>query len=323
MVLDNLTLTAGQRTLVEGLSCQFDAGERITLIGPNGSGKTTLLRTIAGLHTADEGSIQRPQSPPGMLFQEGGLWDHMTVRQHLDFVDIENDPPWREHLLEIFKLTEYENHRPGKLSAGEKIRLALARVFAGRPRWVLLDEPLSHLDPALRAAVRETLPSLLHETGATAITVTHDPDDVLLFGQRLLCLTGTGPWWLGDARLGLDSPPTATLARYSERGTLLEGLADGEGCVNFGLGISAEGQTPSQPCAAYLDGTALTLASSGDKNSFPGIFVAPDRRGGCWIQVEQRMFRCAQSPGALLPGDKLAVRVTGEARILAVESHSP
>ncbi len=311
-----MDLTRDGRPLVRGLSLELQPGERLVLVGPNGSGKSTLLRAVAGLAEPSRGRIDRPATPPGMLFQEGALWPHLTVEQHLAFVDTSGDLAWRDHLLTLFSLGALRRSRPDRMSGGERVRLALARTFAGRPAWVLLDEPLTHLDPAIQGDVRQTLPMLVEELGATALTVTHDPDDVLLFGRRLLALDGRGGWWLGDARTALESPPTASLAVFCGRGTVLQGRADDRGEVDLGVGLTLQGRRPGESVSAFLDAAAVQFGDSFETEGEPAVFVAPDRRGGSWLRIGPRLFRSAHSAGHFRPGDAVSVRIVGEPRPL-------
>lgn len=310
-----MTLKVAGRTLVEELDLELAAAERLVVVGPNGSGKSTLLAALAGLITPQAGSVERPGRPPGMLFQDGALWPHLDVDAHLAFVDTADDRAWRERLLETFELTALRGHRPAQMSGGERLRLGLARAFAHRPSWVLLDEPLASLDPGAVQLVRDRLPPLLDELGAACITVTHDPDDLLLFGERLLALEGDGRWWLGPARFAAQSPPTASLAAFSDRGTLLQARADDGGRVDFGLGFVVEGWVPGARCRAFLDAEAIHFSVDGSEG-LPARFVCTDRRGSCWVRVEERLLRCAGHRGPLQAGDAVRVVLRGEPRVL-------
>jgi len=234
-------------------------------------------------------------------------------------VDTAGDGAWRRRLLETFRLTTLRDHRPEALSGGERLRLGLARALANRPTWVLLDEPLAHLDPQVVSVVREALPLLLDELKAATIIVTHDPDDVLHFGERLLALSGTGPTWQGPARFALDSPPTRGLAAFAERGTLLTAVADGAGHADFGLGLFVDDCTPGETVTAYLDTAAVRLSDDG--RSIQGTYVAPDRRGGSWLRIEGRLLRCADVGGGLHAGDAVRVRIQGRVRPLHDVEH--
>ncbi|GJM20110.1 MAG: hypothetical protein DHS20C15_00250 [Planctomycetota bacterium] len=313
--VERLGLRAGSRRLVHDLSFELAAGERLVLVGSNGSGKSTLLAALAGLAEPQTGHVKRPARPPGVLFQDGALWPHMSVAEHLAFADAGGNRAWQSHLLDVHRLTSLRDHRPEQLSGGERLRLGLARALANRPSWVLLDEPLAHLDPESVHVVRDRLPLLLDELGAASITVLHDPDDVLLFGQRMLALEGNGHWWLGPARFAVESPPTASLAAFSDRGTLLEAKVDDDGVADFGCGLIVREQPVGQRRRAFLDAAAVHLASDAD-DAHDAVFVAPDRRGGSWVRVDGRLLRCAAQRGPLHAGDPVRVVVRGQVRVL-------
>jgi ABC-type sulfate/molybdate transport systems ATPase subunit len=314
LVLDRVALAAGGRTLVRDLSLQLAPGERLALLGPNGSGKTTLLRALAGLGQPVAGSIRRPAGPPGMLFQDGALWPHMTVERHLQFVDARGDRGWHDHLLKHLELETLRTRRPDTLSGGERVRLGLARAFAARPAWLLLDEPLAHLDAHFSDVLREVLPALVAEVRATTVFVTHEPDNVRLLADRVLCLTGDGPAWIGSARDALDAPPTALLAALSGRGTLLHGTADARGEVALPFGLSLSGQPSGARVAAFLDAASVRFAENGAR--LRGELLAPDGRGGSWVRAEGRLLRCGEAPGARAPGAAVGLAIVAAPRAL-------
>lgn len=321
LAVHDLRLTAGDRLLVEDLTWALEPGERLVVVGGNGTGKSTLLGVLAGLDEPAAGRVERPPEPPGMLFQDGALWPHLDVARHLAFVDRHDDPAWRQHLLEAFRLTDLADHRPEALSGGERLRLGLARALASRPTWLLLDEPMAQLDPLLATSLRETLPLLVAECGATQVTITHDPDDVLLFGERLLALGGDGSWWLGDARAALAEPPTPALAAFSDRGTLLSGVADGAGRVDLGLGLVLEGHEPGSRASAFLPEEQVELLGDGGEG-LAGTWLAPDRKGGSWLRVDGQLVRSGQDGAGRRAGEAVTVRLRGAPRPLEVRSHS-
>lgn len=313
--LRGLTLRMDERILVRDLHLDLLPGQRLAVVGANGSGKSTLLAALAGLGTPAAGEVIRPSDPPGMLFQDGAFWPHMTVAGHLAFVDLKHDPAWRQRLLDAFSLHALAQARPEQLSGGERLRLGLARALANKPRWVLLDEPLAALDRELAGTVRERLPDLLDELDAAAVVVTHDADDVLLFGDRLLALAGDGNWWLGSSRAALESPPTAALAALAERGTVLAARADAQGRAHFGLGLMLDELPPGEPVAAFLDEAAVRFASEA-RGAVAGTYMAPDRRGGSWVRVGARLIRVGQGRGPLRRGDAVNLRIEGRPRLL-------
>jgi hypothetical protein len=244
----------------------------------------------------------------------------MSVEQHLRFVAATDDHAWREHLLAMLALDGLRRARPEALSGGERVRLGLARALAGRPSWLLLDEPLAFLDAEFADVLREALPPLVAELSATCVLVSHEADDLPLFGERVLCLGGDGTWWLGDARRALDAPPTPLLAAMSGRGTLLRGIADAGGRVDFGMGLALDGQPAGRPVAAWLEASALCFAGSAEPDTLAGVYVAPDRRGGSWVRVGGRLLRCGDPHGELVPGAAVALRLRGMPRVLRESS---
>jgi ABC-type sulfate/molybdate transport systems ATPase subunit len=301
--------------LVADLDLALSPGERLIVVGPNGSGKSTLLHALSGLSAPASGRISRPSGPPGMLFQDGALWPHMSVLQHMEFVDASRDGAWHAHLLGMLGLDGLADRRPAALSGGERVRLALARALAARPAWLLPDEPLTHLDAQFGDRLRALLPALIADLGATTVTVVHAVDDVRLLGDRVLCLSGEGPWWLGPTNEAIERPPTPALAALSGRGTLLGGRSDAGGRVDLGLGLVLEGQPPGHDVTAFLDATDVRLGPEG-AGTLSGVFVAPDERGGGWVRVDGRLVRTHLTDGPPAVGTSVGVSIAGAPRAL-------
>jgi iron(III) transport system ATP-binding protein len=187
----------------------FDAASRecVVILGPSGCGKTTLLRLIAGLDVPDEGEIWlngvQVASPGrsllaphrrgiGFVFQDLALWPHLTVHQSLQFVlgsqrvrRSEQDSRIRE-TLKLVRIDGFAGRYPHELSGGEQQRVALARALVAAPRLLLLDEPLSSLDPDLRSAMRSELGRLRRELAVTTVYVTHDREDAAVLADRVI-----------------------------------------------------------------------------------------------------------------------------------------
>jgi ABC-type sulfate/molybdate transport systems ATPase subunit len=322
LLLEHVALSAGRRTLVSQLDLAVASGERLIVVGPNGSGKSTLLHALSGLAAPQAGRITRPAGPPGMLFQDGALWPHMSVARHLDFVDGRRDRAWQARLLELFGLAALADRRPAALSGGERVRLALARALAPRPTWLLLDEPLTHLDAQFSDRVRALLPALIGELGATTVAVVHAADDLRLLGDRVLCLSGEGPWWTGPATEALLRPPTPALAALSGRGTLLGGRADAQGRVELGLGFVLEGQPPGDTVTAFLDAQDVALGPGG-AGGLGGVYVAPDERGCGWVAIDGRLVRARLPSIPPEAGAHVGLRVAGAPRVLHASGRSP
>jgi molybdate transport system ATP-binding protein len=181
------------------LQLSIKQGEFVALSGESGSGKTTLLRIIAGLEQA-EGSIEvnaqrwlenkvslAPQKRRiGFLFQEYALFENMTVLQNLLFVS--RDMPLAKRLLELTALTSLQERYPNTLSGGQKQRVSLCRAMMRRPDILLLDEPLSALNPTMRAKLQQEILTLHKEFAMTTIMVSHDPSEIYKLASRVIVL---------------------------------------------------------------------------------------------------------------------------------------
>lgn len=199
----------GARVALDSFSLAVATGERIALIGPSGCGKTTALRLLAGFETPDTGAVQidgrtvsengRVLVAPedrglGMVFQDLALWPHLSVRGNLEFglkarrVSASERKRRVREVLALVRLESELDLRPDQLSGGQQQRVALARALVGETRVVLMDEPLSSLDPDLRAALRSEILGLHARLGFTLILVTHDREEAAELAARVVSL---------------------------------------------------------------------------------------------------------------------------------------
>ncbi|WP_456452442.1 ABC transporter ATP-binding protein [Hydrogenimonas sp.] len=213
------------------VNLRLQKGSFTALTGPSGSGKTTLLRILAGLEEA-EGVVEvggerwlegRRALPPqkrgiGLVFQDYALFENMTVRENLLFV--EKDEALADKLLALTDLTALAHRRPGSLSGGQKQRVALCRALMKRPKLLLLDEPLSALDPAMRTALQKEILNLHKRFGTTTLMVSHDPAEIYRLADRVVRLE--------HGHITADGKPADLLLqaagsqKFSFRGELLE-----------------------------------------------------------------------------------------------------
>jgi len=206
IVVDQLTKSYRDVKAVDGVSFEAPRPGSLAILGPSGSGKTTLLRLIAGLEIPDAGEIHingELVSQPGwaaapykrglgLVFQTSALWPHMTVAQNILF-GLHGRPKEEargrlSELLEQTSLGGLERRYPHEISGGEARRVALARTLAPRPRCLLLDEPLTNVDPDLKRKLLSLIQEEVRQTEACLIYVTHDSSEAGQISGRVLLL---------------------------------------------------------------------------------------------------------------------------------------
>lgn len=182
---------AGQtHDVLAPISFSLQSGEVGVLIGPSGCGKSTMLRLILGLDRAFTGSIKRPpKARVGMAFQEPRLLPWRTVEQNIRLAAPFVSDARLSELFGILELEAHRQHFPGELSLGLARRVALARAFAVEPDLLVLDEPLASLDDALAGRLREEIATLVASRAMITLLVTHNLEDAIRLGDRLLFLS--------------------------------------------------------------------------------------------------------------------------------------
>jgi iron(III) transport system ATP-binding protein len=210
VILKNVTKFFGEVKAVDGLNLEIAKGECFSLLGPSGCGKTTTLRMIAGFEDLDEGEIlignklisssyQKFYTPPekrnfGMVFQAFAVWPHLTVFENVAFplrvkgLSKHEINERAKTALENTSLTSLSSIYPIKISGGQLQRIALARAIALNPTVMLLDEPLSNLDPQLREEMRFEIKDLQKKLGFTIIFVTHDQAEAMALSDRIMVM---------------------------------------------------------------------------------------------------------------------------------------
>jgi iron(III) transport system ATP-binding protein len=204
LILDRIRKRFGDSTAVEDVTLEIQSGEFFSFLGPSGCGKTTLLRIIAGLEVPTSGrvfiddldvtSLPAQKRDTVMVFQNYALFPHMTVSKNIAFgLEAKRvpHPEIKTRVLEALSLVQLEHKIDAAtqaLSGGEQQRVALARAIVVRPKILLMDEPLSNLDVALRGETRTQIKRLQLATGITTVYVTHDQGEALGLSDRLAVL---------------------------------------------------------------------------------------------------------------------------------------
>jgi len=239
----------GTTPAVVDLDLDVAAGEIVSLIGPSGCGKTTTLRLVAGLERLDRGTVEidgvdcSHLSPNrrrvGFVFQDFALFPHLTVGENTAF-GLKSLPLCRRidrvrEVLDLVGLGEMMARMPNELSGGQQQRAALARALAPSPSLLLLDEPLSNLDPQLRRQVRHEILSIVRASGAAALWVTHDHDEGLIVSDKVVVMHSGRTKQSGTPSEVWRNPGDAWVAAFMGRGDLLPGTVAG-GVLRTALG---------------------------------------------------------------------------------------
>lgn len=244
----NVSVHYGQKKVVDDLSFSLGQSELLTLVGPTGCGKTTILQALAGLIPISEGTIRlgtqkvtanKTIAPEkrhvGMVFQDFALFPHLTVAQNVSFKL--KDSSKADHWIELLGLSPWRNAKPANLSGGQKQRVALARTLAHEPAFVLLDEPLSNLDAALKDDLRWEIRHALKDAGVPAIWVTHDQEEALSVGDRIGILKDGKLEQIGTPENCFSEPQNRFVARFLGDASFLPGTLDaGSNIVATSLG---------------------------------------------------------------------------------------
>jgi len=238
---------AGERVAVSDFNLALEVGEIVTLVGPTGCGKSSVLRAVAGLERLAGGRIllgemvidrDRFVAPEkrrcGMVFQDFALFPHLTVARNVSFRA--RNPDRVEQWIDLLELDTCRDAMPATLSGGQKQRVALARALAHEPQVVLLDEPLSNLDQAMKSGLRWQIRDALKAAGVAAIWVTHDQDEALSVGDRVGVMSIGRLEQVDEPERCYRAPETRFVARFLGDGVFLRGRLTNDGCVQTALG---------------------------------------------------------------------------------------
>ena len=247
----------GATRVVKGLGLRVQSGELVALLGPSGCGKTTTLRMIAGLDHPDAGEISIDgqavfgpgvRVPPerrglGMVFQSYAIWPHRTVAENVAYPLRLRKLPRAEREARVVealgwvRMAPLRDRMPHQLSGGQLQRVALARAMVGRPRVLLLDEPLSNLDAALREELRAEIATLRTRLGTTMVYVTHDQAEALALADRIAVMNGGLLEQLDAPDTLYRHPATPFVAGFVGGANLLEGEVEPQAAAFLCAGV--------------------------------------------------------------------------------------
>ena len=244
--VSQLSIDYGSNRVVSDLNLTLGENEILMLVGPTGCGKSTILQALAGLIPISEGEINADKwratpnksVPPekrsvGMVFQDFALFPHLTVEQNIGFKL--KDHSVADHWINLLGLEEFRTKKPATLSGGQKQRVALARTLAHQPDFVLLDEPLSNLDAALKDMLRWDIRNALKNAGVPAIWVTHDQEEALSVGDRVGVLKGGQIQQIDTPEKCFSTPKNRFVARFLGEASFIKGtLNNGQALTDIG-----------------------------------------------------------------------------------------
>jgi len=315
--VEGVAKSFGETTVLRDISLGVEEGETLVLLGQSGSGKTTLLRIIAGFETADRGEIvvggqamgtlAPAERNLGMVFQHYALFPHLSVAENVAFglesraLSKSKIAELVERALERVDLGGLGARRIDAISGGQQQRVALARALAPSPRLLLLDEPLSNLDPELRERTRQELANTLSDIGITAVWVTHEQEEAFDVGTRVAVLNEGRLEQLGTPEELYRRPRTPFVAAFVGRSSVLRGRLLGDRVAE----VSGAGGAPVRLQVLVAD------AASPDSLPEVNVYVRPE----AWEVVDS----ASNDPSASgFAGAVVGRRFTGRENLLRI-----
>ena len=320
----------GHVVAVDDLSLDVVRGEVLSLLGPSGCGKTTLLRLIAGLERPDAGTIlldgvevsgRRAFAPPerrqvGVVFQDYALFPHMTVARNVAYgltLPAKEREERVESQLELVGLSGMGGRRPHELSGGQRQRVAIARALAPSPKILLLDEPFSNLDAALRARVRVEVCDILRAAGATSVFVTHDQEEALSLADRVAVMVAGHLHQVASPDQLYAYPADPVVAGFVGEADVLAGDSDGSS-ITCPVGVVVP-RTPVRSGAVDVvlrpENVRLRLDGSGGATVVRSTYFGHDQLVEVLVDAGPGL-RSRMGPGTIFhAGDRVSVTVVG------------
>ncbi|NIF56524.1 ABC transporter ATP-binding protein [Burkholderia sp. Ax-1724] len=333
--------------VLHGIDLSVERGTLLALLGPSGSGKTTLLRLLCGFERADGGSVEidgrrvagdglhvpSEQRRIGYVPQEGALFPHLSVADNIVFGLPRTQRRARHRVAELLELvglpTHFGERAPQQLSGGQQQRVALARALAPAPTLVMLDEPFSSLDAALRVETRQAVASALAAAGATAVLVTHDQSEALSLGHEVAVLWNGRLIQTATPEALYRRPVTRELASFVGEAVLLPGMAqqDRASCELGDLALAAPLASSGHGAVDVMlrpeqirllrAGEAARDGAAHDALVTEVIFQGQDASVALQLQSATRTMVRARVPGYLCPQPGERVRLTVEGEVTA------
>ncbi|MCZ7528122.1 MAG: ABC transporter ATP-binding protein [Acidimicrobiia bacterium] len=314
---------------VDHADLEVRAGELLALLGPSGCGKTTTLRLIAGFERPDAGRIVLAGSevagagtfvPPerraiGVVFQDYALFPHLTVAENVGYGVRDRQRRARRvaEMLDLVGLSPLAARHPHELSGGQQQRVAIARALAPEPAILLLDEPFSNLDAALRVQMRAEVRAILRAAGATAVFVTHDQEEALSLADRVAVMHAGRILQVDEPGRLYAEPADRFVATFVGDADLLRGRSDGREVVTPVGTLSLGEGAPAGEVEVVLRPERVRLRLDGSGHAFVRdlTYFGHDQLVEVVLDGGQ-VLRSRMGPSrSFEPGDQVSVVVTG------------
>ncbi len=271
----------GETMVVKGFNLNIASGEFITLLGPSGSGKTTCLMMMAGFETPTHGQILLNGEPIntvpphkrgiGMVFQNYALFPHMSVAENLAFplevrkLSAADTEQKVKRALEMVRLEDFGDRRPGQLSGGQQQRVALARALVFEPEIVLMDEPLGALDKNLREEMQYEINHIHEDLGVTMIYVTHDQSEALTMSDRIAVFNDGVVQQLAAPDVLYEQPDNAFVASF---------IGENNRLIGDVVELSGDACKVRMDCGVVIDSLPVNVAGQNEKST---LSLRPER----------------------------------------------
>ena len=301
--LHDVVKSYGGVTAVDHVDLTVAAGSYCCLLGPSGCGKTSTLRMVAGheeisagkilIDGQDVGDLTPAQRPTAMMFQNYALFPHLNCLDNVAFsLRMRGMPKAERHAvalekLELVHMDDYRRRMPSQLSGGQQQRVALARALVTNPSVLLLDEPLSALDPFLRVRMRGELRRLQRDLGITFVHVTHSQQEAMSVADAVVVMDHGRIEQVGPPRTIYNAPATSFVARFIGGHNVLEGSLESAGADGFRLRV---------PSGGVVTGAGNTSSSGRDTAS---------------VAIRSDLVRLGEGRSEVLPDNAVPGRVRG------------
>jgi len=335
------TFADGTRAL-EPATLDIARGETLVLLGPSGCGKTTMLRIIAGLEVPDGGgrvlfdgkdmtAVPIERRNVGMVFQSYALFPNMSVSDNIGYglkirgISAKERAARIDELVALTNISGLENRRIDQLSGGQRQRVALARAVAIRPGILLLDEPLTALDAALRDRLRGELNRLLRALGITTIYVTHDQSEAMELGDRVVVMQKGAIAQIGTPREIYFTPKSRFVAEFIGAANIVEAAIEGGHLVLPGgrQPIRCGAEMPAAVAMIRPETIRVTAAGSAPLSGIVDSVSFIGDRQRLVVSAASRGLLTVDAPNTVQvrPGERIGLSISPDAvRLLPPES---